>query len=48
MEFTVNPDEFLEYHVTEFQSLMTDLVSADNRASELGNRVLAHALARVY
>ena len=47
MEFPVTPDEFQEYHVRDFQSLMTDLVAADNRAMELGNRVLAIALALV-
>jgi hypothetical protein len=47
MEFPILPDEFQEYHVTDFQSLMTDLVAADNRAMEFGNKVLALALARV-
>ena len=47
MEFPVTPYEFQEYHVRDFQSLMTDLVAADNRAMELGNRVLAIALALV-
>ena len=47
MEFPITPDEFEEYHVRDFQSLMNDLVAADTRAMELGNRVLVHALALV-
>jgi hypothetical protein len=47
MEFPILPDEFQEYHVRDFQALMTDLVAADNRAMELSNKVLALALARV-
>jgi hypothetical protein len=47
MEFPITPDEFTEYHVRDFQSLMDDLVAADNRTMELSNRVLAHALALV-
>ena len=47
MEFPITPDEFQEYHVRDFQTLMSDLVDADNRAMELGNRALTHALALV-
>jgi hypothetical protein len=47
MEFATLPDEFQEYHVRDFQDLMAALVAADNRAMELGNRGLAHALALV-
>jgi hypothetical protein len=38
------PDEFQEYHVRDFQSLMADLVAADQKAGDLGNKVLARAL----
>lgn len=45
--FPITPDEFQEYHIRDFQHLMTDLVAADKRAEELGNKVLACALALV-
>ena len=38
------PDEYQEYHVRDFQALMKDLVHADNKAQELGNKVLARVL----
>jgi hypothetical protein len=46
-EFQVLPAEFTEYHTKDFQDLMADLVAADIRATELGNKVLACSLARV-
>lgn len=42
--FPIMPDEFQEYHVRDFQTLMADLVAADKKAEELGNKVLARAL----
>ena len=44
ISFDVLPDEFTEYHVRDFQTIMTDLVSANEKSVELGNRVLAQAL----
>jgi hypothetical protein len=46
-EFPIMPEEFEEYHVRDFQKIMADLVSADQKAQELGNKVLALVLAHV-
>jgi hypothetical protein len=43
-QFPIMPDEYQEYHARDFQALMNDLVAADLKAGELGNKVLARAL----
>jgi hypothetical protein len=42
--FDLLPDDYEEYHVRDFQTLMKDLVTADQRAQELANKVLSRAL----
>jgi hypothetical protein len=44
ISFSVLPDDYEEYHIRDFNALLTDLTAADQRAAEIGNKILARAL----
>ena len=44
ISFSVLPDDYEEYHIRDFNALLTDLTAADEKAAAIGNKILARAL----